>query len=179
MAIPTIMQLNSTVTLGDILTIVAILVSVIGVLISLRMSALQKRRENVMAEAAFFRDYSFRFYDNPSIISIFTDLDRGRLEIEPGDSLDRDKEIQLLSLLDHLDSFAYNWIRADMPLVEVSDTIMGYATHRCYKHPVIQEYFKFADEYSKDYSAPGEPFRFLIELGKRIEKARQQAEIGV
>ena len=90
------------ITIGDILTIIMIMVISVTYYLS-------RRSEKKLQKAMFIRDYTKQLHKESGISSIFFDIDYNRFTFNR-EILGTEKEVHLVSLLDMLNSLAFNYV---------------------------------------------------------------------
>ncbi len=94
------MKFVPEITIGNILTIVTIIVALLTYHFS-------RRAQSKLEKAIFVRDYTNRFHKDKGIASIFLDIDYNRFTFDK-EMLGTEKELRLINLLDMLNSLSFN-----------------------------------------------------------------------
>lgn len=150
------------ITIGNILTIIMIMV----ILVTYHLS---RRFEKKLQKAMFIRDYTKQLYENSEISSVFFDIDYNKFTFNK-EILGTEKEVHLVSLLDTLNSLAFNYVNGIINIKDIDETTLGYAISRVYLNPEVQKYLKHVDEHSANIKMNATAFGHFRKLGNKLSK---------
>jgi len=153
---------EKTITIGDLLTIVIILITI-------TLYFTSRRAEKNLQRATFVRDYTMRFYEIPDLSLIFYEIDYGKFKFDEK-ILGTENEIRLVMLLDILNSLSFNVANKVIHPDDIDKTTLGYAIVRTYLNPEVQKYLQHLDKHSANIKMRVIPFHHFREIGEKLSK---------
>ena len=156
------MKFVPEITIGNILTIVTIIVALLTYYFS-------RRAQSKLEKAIFVRDYTNRFHKDKGIASIFLDIDYNRFTFDK-EMLGTEKELRLINLLDMLNSLSFNNANGIIDIEDIYETTLGYAIVRVYLNPEVQKYLKHVDEHSTNIKMKVTAFGHFRRLGDKLSR---------
>lgn len=152
--------MTNEVTLGNLLTIVAIA-------IALFLYLLSQRTERKLQTTKFVRDFAKDFYERREVSSLFREIDYEKFKFDDT-MINTPRETTLLHLLDILDFIAVNCKNRVIKLDDIKTTGLEYAIIRVYNNSEIQKYLKYLDDKNKDRGIKNFGYNNFKELGKEL-----------
>jgi hypothetical protein len=158
-------MLKFEITFGDLLTIIAI---VLTLLIYLHSRSVEKR----IQKASFLRDYLILFLQSP-LSDTFFDVDYGKLHFS-SELIGSKDEIRLTQLLEFLNNLCFNYYAGIIERKDLEGTTFGYAILRVCTNPDVQKYLAHIDAHDMESGYEGVSFAYLRRFAREFEQSNSR-----
>jgi hypothetical protein len=157
------MIFKNEVTVGDILTLLGLLVASIG----LFFTWLSMRRGNRQARAQFLIDLLNQYRSDADLLSMYYEIEYGEFAYD-GNFHTSEKEKKLDKLLGYFENIAKLWRMGNITVDDVQ--IVAYEIIVLYQDNAVKEYLAFLDEWFAERGIKARPYAAFRDLGEVLQQ---------